>query len=200
MLHMIYDWQPCTSEQSITQNSESVDYTFIENSERQEGSVLMPQMTNQFTGLNCRRKERILIVDDQVFNLDALAAILIHKFMVPQELIDTALNGEQALEKVVNDIDQNSAATYKLILMDCNMPFMDGFQCTMQIRSLLNKQRNLRIEEQPVISAVTGHSEGLYIRKCFKHGMNQVLTKPVEHRALEAALQSSGFKSYKRTN
>ena len=48
------------------------------------------------------------------------------------------------------------------------MPFMDGYESTERIRNFLFEQR-LR---QPIISAVTGHTEQPYIEKSIKSGMN----------------------------
>ena len=53
----------------------------------------------------------------------------------------------------------NVRSSYILILMDCNMPFMDGFDCTKFIRKRLGQALGAGIYEQPIISAVTGHAE-----------------------------------------
>ena len=65
---------------------------------------------------------------------------------------------------------------FDLILMDCNMPFMDGYEATTKIREYLE---SLDLE-QPYISAVTGHTEKQYIQRCFECGMNQVFSKPID--------------------
>jgi CheY-like chemotaxis protein len=57
------------------------------------------------------------------------------------------------------------------------MPIMDGYQATLEIRNYL-KEIKLR---QPIITAVTGHTEDSYVKKCFEYGMNQILSKPVNH-------------------
>ena len=74
--------------------------------------------------------------------------------------------------------------------MDCNMPFMDGYECTDKIRTLFYKHKL----EQPIITAVTGHSEYIYIRKAINSGMNQVLSKPVKASLLRSLLDTLGFK------
>ena len=70
--------------------------------------------------------------------------------------------------------------------MDCNMPFMDGYQTTHEIRQLLYLQGL----PQPVICAITGHTEQSYIKKAYQSGMNQVLSKPVNVQLLKALCKS----------
>jgi CheY-like chemotaxis protein len=74
--------------------------------------------------------------------------------------------------------------SYELILMDCNMPELDGFETTFAIRQLL-WENNIK---QPIILAVTGHTEQLYINRAIKCGMNRVLSKPVEFEYLREIL------------
>ena len=64
---------------------------------------------------------------------------------------------------------------YSLILMDCNMPGMNGFETTEAIREFLYSKD----AEQPIVSAITGHMEQMYIDLAIMSGMNQVLSKPV---------------------
>jgi len=55
------------------------------------------------------------------------------------ERIDYALNGEKALEIIKRDVElqeNGDERQYELILMDCNMPFMDGYSCTKKIRKI----------------------------------------------------------------
>ena len=64
--------------------------------------------------------------------------------------------------------------------MDCNMPIMDGYEATKKIRKYLHK-KGLK---QPVIAAITGHTEQSYIRRAIKSGMNQVICKPANAKDL----------------
>ena len=94
------------------------------------------------------------------------------------QICDCVYDGKQALELITQDVvDHNlSSCSYDLILMDCNMPVMDGCEATARIRLYL-QELNIR---QPMIVAVTGHSEDAYVQKALDSGMNKVLIKPVE--------------------
>lgn len=67
-------------------------------------------------------------------------------------------------------------AGYALILMDCQMPEMDGFECTREIRNIFYDENR----KQPVITGVTGHLEQECVDQALAAGMNQVLSKPVK--------------------
>jgi CheY-like chemotaxis protein len=51
---------------------------------------------------------------------------------IEDDICDTAFNGQQAVQKV-----KNNPRAYNLILMDCNMPIMDGCEATLAIREFL---------------------------------------------------------------
>jgi CheY-like chemotaxis protein len=80
------------------------------------------------------------------------------------DLIDEANNGLQAYKYVKKALNAGNYS-YGLILMDCSMPIMDGFEATDNIRNLLRKDNIL----QPMIIACTGHTEDEYIHKAWIH-------------------------------
>ena len=144
------------------------DIESINESSLSLGSIELPKLT-----------KRILIVDDQLFNINALIIMLrCFTTIKPEEVCDTAMDGLECLEKVKENIDKNQGTycDYQIIFMDCNMPFMDGYQATGKVREMLY-EKNLR---QPIISAVTGHSDQSFVDKAIESGMNQVLEKPVK--------------------
>lgn len=93
------------------------------------------------------------------------------------QITDHCLNGLEAVKMVEKDLIRNnySYCSYELILMDCNMPVMDGYDSTSKIREIIHRADLT----QPIISAVTGHTEEAYVRRSILCGMNLVLSKPV---------------------
>ena len=47
-----------------------------------------------------------------------------------QKVVDKALNGQNALSKVMTNVERFGTCSYEFILMDCNMPEMDGYMAT----------------------------------------------------------------------
>ena len=125
------------------------------------------------------------MVDDQMFNIDALLIILRYNIgLDTSKYCETSLSGTKAVEMVKADPER-----YNLILMDCNMPEMDGNEATQLIREFLYT----RGYKQPIISAITGHTEQIYINHAIKCGMNQVLSKPVNPLCLRDVVSRCGY-------
>ena len=85
----------------------------------------------------CSDRADILVTDDNIFNLITLETILQSTFKLK---CDKALNGQEAINRVVERMKQTTCLcerqrnNYKVIFMDCNMPVMDGFKATREIR------------------------------------------------------------------
>ena len=64
-----------------------------------------------------------------------------------------AQNGREAVNIVDDDITENGICTYSIILMDCQMPIMDGYTASIKIREMSS-----HLEVAPLILACTGKS------------------------------------------
>jgi signal transduction histidine kinase/HPt (histidine-containing phosphotransfer) domain-containing protein len=117
-------------------------------------------------------QSRVLVVEDNKMN-QRVAVRMLEKLGFSY---DIAANGVEALEAV-----QKSSA-YSVILMDCSMPEMDGFEATRRIRALSAVQKNV-----PII-AMTANAFAEDRDKCFSVGMNSYLSKPIQIEALEKVL------------
>lgn len=111
----------------------------------------------------------MLIVDDMEFNLEILGSILSKN----QVLFDEANNGRQAVEKVkLRDLSDNP---YKVIIMDCDMPEMNGWEASKHIDQLY---RQGKIKILPQIVGYSAYSSDEDIKLCFQSGMTHFLPKP----------------------
>lgn len=107
---------------------------------------------------------RILLVEDDNISID-----LMEKFFVSENIIyDIAKNGKEALK--LYDEEE-----YDLILMDLQMPIMDGLTTTRIIR----EKEKIKNKYTPIL-ALTGHAYDEDRNTSIKAGMNDYLTKPVD--------------------
>jgi two-component system, sensor histidine kinase and response regulator len=119
-----------------------------------------------------RRRLRLLVVEDNQVNR-FLAVRLIEK---QNHAATEASNGLEALEKL-------EAGTFDCVLMDVQMPLMDGFKATAAIRE---KERGTG-SRLPVI-AMTAHAMAGDMERCLAAGMDGYVTKPINSRDLFATI------------
>ncbi|HSY46787.1 MAG TPA: response regulator [Steroidobacteraceae bacterium] len=115
---------------------------------------------------------RVLVVEDNATNQQVLNAVLRNLGVQ----VTLASNGQEAVELVQN-------RDFDLVLMDCQMPVMDGFQATAAIRRL-----PLGRGERLPIAAVTANALKSDEQKCLAAGMNDFLPKPFKRAQLQALL------------
>ena len=110
------------------------------------------------------RQCRILVVEDNSIN-QRLVMLMLNKFGYRA---DAVANGKECVEALAN-------MPYDLVLMDCQMPVMDGYEATQMIRSASSPVLNHRI---PVI-AMTAHALKGDQEKCLAAGMDDYIKKPL---------------------
>ena len=117
---------------------------------------------------------KILIAEDNEVN-----QMILQKFMKKWGYaFKVAGNGIQVLQHLENE-------PFDLILMDCQMPEMDGFEATQRIRAHSNQ--NLR--RLPII-ALTANAMGDDKKRCLDVGMNSFVPKPIEPDTLLKTIQT----------
>jgi two-component system, sensor histidine kinase len=118
-------------------------------------------------------EKRILLVEDNKVNQQVTIAMLSHSPYV----IDVASNGREA-------IDVFSHHTYDLVLMDCQMPELDGYETSMHLREIETSTKAPRI---PII-ALTANAMRGDKEKCIEAGMDDYLPKPFNRESLLAVV------------
>ena len=116
----------------------------------------------------------VLLCEDNEVNMKVALTIL-KRFGFN---LDLAENGQEAVNKFTH-------VKYDLILMDCMMPVMDGFQATQKIRQI-EKDRN---EKKPIlIFALTANASAEDRKKCMDSGMDDFISKPIKREVVEELL------------
>ena len=115
---------------------------------------------------------KILIVEDDFAN-QQVASLFIKKFGYPLELAE---NGKIALDKALTQ-------PFGLILMDCQMPIMNGFESTIQIRKNEGPNQNT-----PIIALTANMVKGVK-KECIDTGMNDLLFKPIDMKSMRDMIE-----------
>jgi PAS domain S-box-containing protein len=121
-------------------------------------------------GLDNIRGAHILIVEDNVINQQVAKDILEQEGF----LISIAENGQVALDKIRTNDAKNQ---FDIVLMDLQMPIMDGYTATEEIR------KNNQFENLPIIAMTADAMRGVQ-EKVAQKGMNDYLAKPIEPKDL----------------
>ena len=116
---------------------------------------------------------RVMVAEDNIVN-QKVACRMVERLGLRA---DVAANGVEAVE-------MSQLAPYDLILMDCQMPEMDGYQATREIR------RRDGVNRRTVIIAMTAEAMTGAREKCIEAGMDAYIAKPVRLADLAEALRS----------
>jgi signal transduction histidine kinase/ActR/RegA family two-component response regulator len=118
----------------------------------------------------------VLLVDDNMINIEVAKAIL-KKTKVG---ITTATDGLEALDSLINNKQQK----FDVVLMDCQMPNLDGYSATSEIRNAKAGEQYIHV---PIIAMTASAMEGDRER-CLAAGMNDYITKPIKPSTLKNKL------------
>ncbi len=125
---------------------------------------------------------QVLVVDDGAINRLVLVGMLRNLGYFPKE----ACNGKEACDSVLAVGNR-----FDMILMDVQMPLMDGIEATYKIRQVFSR------DELPIVG-VTALTSELELQKCIDAGMNDTMTKPLSLQDVRATMQRYGLLFPKR--
>jgi CheY-like chemotaxis protein len=131
-------------------------------------------ITRHFLSEDQKRKVRILVAEDNIVNQKVATKILSkHGYSA-----DAVANGQEAVKSL-------EMIPYDIVFMDCQMPEMDGYEATGEIRNPKSKVLNHKV---PVIAMTANAMKGDR-EKCLKAGMDDYLAKPVNPQDLSDMLE-----------
>ena len=145
--------------------------------DKKETLVLQTPHKEETNAKEWSSEPKILLVDDNKVNQLVANGILEEMGLEA----DVANNGLEALEILKN----TQESPYSIVLMDCQMPEMDGYEATQAIRS---EKAGAIYKEIPIIAMTANAMEGDK-EKCFASGMDDYLSKPIDPEKLERLLQ-----------
>ncbi len=115
----------------------------------------------------------VLLAEDNLINQEVGMAIL-HTIGCKVDVVNNGIEAVKASTEI----------QYDLILMDCHMPEMDGFEATRTIRE---HEKSLGSQQVPIIALTADVQKGI-IEQCKEVGMNEYVSKPFNQKQLQAAL------------
>lgn len=126
-------------------------------------------------GNDSKKQFRWLLADDNAISLKPLVAMLNGMDQVAK----TAANGKEALDLMRKE-------TFDIVLLDCNMPIMDGFKTAEEIRKKEKLAGSPRI---PILALTSLNLKGME-NECKSAGMDDYIVKPLTVRTLNALIDS----------
>ncbi len=140
---------------------------------RPQEKVAVPPVCEVASPAATQRRGNILLVEDNLINQQVAVGIL----QIQGYSVTVANNGREALEAY-------GQGAFDLVLMDCHMPEMDGFEATREIRTREQATRGKRI---PII-ALTANAMAHDREECLQAGMDDHLSKPFSMLKLQEML------------
>lgn len=119
---------------------------------------------------------KILLIEDNAINREVVLGLLEEYPLI----VDVAANGKEAIEKL-----KSSSTPYHLILMDCDMPEMDGYACSKIIRT----SAEMKTHRHTPIIAMTANTMRDDKNKCINAGMDDFIAKPIYPETMMTAIE-----------
>ena len=160
----------CSVWEMVSDNSGSVS--------KAEGGELQRKIGVAERSNEAIQNTKILLVEDNVINQE-VAVMILSDFNVSA---DIAANGIEAIELLKGSLESEP---YQLILLDCLMPEMDGYEATKAIRSGVAGDLFVHI---PIIAMTANAMKGDR-EKCLASGMDDYMTKPIDPDRVEEVIQ-----------
>ncbi|CAD8209960.1 unnamed protein product [Paramecium octaurelia] len=160
-------------------------------SRQEESKIMIPSLQASFKseivkfsiGSNCC--SRVLIVDDEYFNIQSLQLIL-HRFNAH---CDFTFNGQEAIKKSLQKMKepcrqcQNNG--YVLFFLDLNMPIMDGFDTVKNLKKMMHDN----LIPKGICIANTGYADLESKQQAINSGMDFYMIKPIQIKELQTYLK-----------
>ena len=145
--------------------------TLAVDAEATQSTATAKERTQDFSGI------RVLLADDNKVN-QMVAIGLMGKLGVKPDVV---ANGAEAVDLICKQQQH-----YHLILMDCEMPIMDGYEATQAIRKYEQRQS---ASTHSIIYAISAHVMSEHKDKCHEAGMDDQLSKPITLKQLVAVFE-----------
>ena len=158
-----------TQQASSSQGHDSLDTNYLTRLNEQVENVVHHDFVSE-KPMAFSRTIKVLLAEDSPINRELMLAIFENRNID----VHLAENGRIAV-----NLFQNEALPFDLILMDCQMPEMDGYQATQMIRNL-----DLEYAKSIPIIALTANAIEGEKEKCIKAGMSDFFTKPIDQSRL----------------
>eukprot|EP00347_Sterkiella_histriomuscorum_P011972 403370391 len=137
--------------------------------------------------------QAVMVVDDNKMNQFIVQKMLEKVPEIAKKKVEiiVADNGKEAFDKYVENFKDGKI---KLILMDCEMPILDGYEASKKIREIENSSQNsenMQDQQKTLIIGLSGNSGEQHSRKCKQAGMNDAITKPIVFDQLSIIIQKA---------
>ena len=137
-------------------------------------------------------KKKILVADDMKFIVVAMESLLKNVFKI-SDLVTFCRDGQQVVDYVTSNLEEQRHENYQpysLLILDYNMPYLDGMEVVQNLKKLDWKKYN---QEVPYVVFQTSNQDPDFRDECVKQGVNCFIEKPVSEERLAAVLIEQGF-------